>query len=719
MNRLMKFIKERTEITVVIAFFAALIFVVLQKAIAAPDGFTLLGLDISRYSIYQYQFIHNTLASGQMPFWNPYILNGLPFLESTKVQALYPPNWLLAVYPYPSSYPWYIAFHLLIALIGMYWLMRHVFSLDILPSFVASIAFGLSGFFGARIWAGHVEMVVTAAFIPIYFGSVVKLLSATTRKQIAGSYVRVALWGFLIYISGYQPIALLAYEGAAITAVIYGVFAMNGRIFLRFVFAMAIVFGLAAVQIIPNQRYLGYTVRNLPISYDWFAQGSLQWRFLAEAISPFIFGDQNAYFGSWWVPYHERAFYIGKLPMILAIASCVFVLLRRDKSAVRTAVVTFAVLCLWTLWVSLGANAPFDLYRVLTVVVPVYAKMRMPSRHMLLFTFAASALSAFGLQKLKSLPLRLVIIALVVADLVPYMRHFIDITKSPDALLDRQLSSELVAARSKGRVLVNYGIGSALSETMQINQPMSSGFYSTNGYETAQLENYFTFFDAMNGRIDSSITQFDSQVPILTNFRSPYFKLLGATYLLADTATDVVPASGVSELTLIRDIPDRNYRLYSVSKSLPRYFFVPSAVLLTNENEVAAAVRQGKYDPAKEVVLPYRKELKSNVFDCPDDYKGSVSTVSFGVNRVTLLVDASCNGMVTGSDVMYPSWQAYIDGNRVPLYEGNMAFRTLYMPKGRHTVELVYVPSIFAVGFAVSMITASIGYVLLRRYRTE
>jgi uncharacterized membrane protein YfhO len=54
---------------------------------------------------------------------------------------------------------------------------------------------------------------------------------------------------------------------------------------------------------------------------------------------------------------------------------------------------------------------------------------------------------------------------------------------------------------------------------------------------------------------------------------------------------------------------------------------------------------------------------------------------------------------------MYPGWDAYIDGEKARLFEGNLAFRTLYIPKGEHTIILRYNPRIFLIGAGVSLVT--------------
>ena len=40
-------------------------------------------------------FVNQSFQEGKLPFWNPYIMNGLDFLASPFNQLFYPPHWPL------------------------------------------------------------------------------------------------------------------------------------------------------------------------------------------------------------------------------------------------------------------------------------------------------------------------------------------------------------------------------------------------------------------------------------------------------------------------------------------------------------------------------------------------------------------------------------------------------------------------------------------------
>jgi uncharacterized membrane protein YfhO len=55
------------------------------------------------------------------------------------------------------------------------------------------------------------------------------------------------------------------------------------------------------------------------------------------------------------------------------------------------------------------------------------------------------------------------------------------------------------------------------------------------------------------------------------------------------------------------------------------------------------------------------------------------------------------------SDVLYPGWNASVDGNAVELYQANYAFRGVVVPAGTHTVRFEFRPKSFYYGVAISV----------------
>jgi uncharacterized membrane protein YfhO len=58
------------------------------------------------------------------------------------------------------------------------------------------------------------------------------------------------------------------------------------------------------------------------------------------------------------------------------------------------------------------------------------------------------------------------------------------------------------------------------------------------------------------------------------------------------------------------------------------------------------------------------------------------------------------------SELVYPGWQATIDGVPAPILLADLIFRSVALTPGRHEVSFVFRPIVLPVGAAVSLITA-------------
>jgi Bacterial membrane protein YfhO len=67
-----------------------------------------------------------------------------------------------------------------------------------------------------------------------------------------------------------------------------------------------------------------------------------------------------------------------------------------------------------------------------------------------------------------------------------------------------------------------------------------------------------------------------------------------------------------------------------------------------------------------------------------------------------LSADMERDGWVVMSQTAWEGWRAYIDGRRVTTQIANVAFLSVFVPKGNHHVKFVYLPRAFVVGRAIS-----------------
>jgi len=55
------------------------------------------------------------------------------------------------------------------------------------------------------------------------------------------------------------------------------------------------------------------------------------------------------------------------------------------------------------------------------------------------------------------------------------------------------------------------------------------------------------------------------------------------------------------------------------------------------------------------------------------------------------------------SDNYYPGWKAYVDGEETQIYRTNYTFRSIFLPKGMHSIIFKYQPESLKIGIAISV----------------
>jgi len=166
---------------------------------------------------------------------------------------------------------------------------------------------------------------------------------------------------------------------------------------------------------------------------------------------------------------------------------------------------------------------------------------------------------------------------------------------------------------------------------------------------------------------------------------------------------------------VVTDAPQVN--VYRNRNVLPRALVVPRAELMPRE-AMLPRLRDPAFDPRQLVLL----EPGAAAAPAPAALSGEVLGMDYpNPNEVLLEVKASASGFLLLSDVFYPGWRAFIDGQEVPVLRANYLFRALALPPGNHRVRFVFRPTAWEVTLAISLLTwlaiAGVGSVAILRAR--
>lgn len=672
---------------------------VLWPGLVPPKGMMLFGDDIDRLSYFWISFFNQEIAQGHLPFWNPFQFSGLPYTQAFHSGIWYLPHWILSFVSLQYAFAWYFAFHMFLAMCTMYMLVR-TWSTKV-PAMVAAIAYSLSGPFAAQIWAGHFDALAAFAMMPVVF----RVFFWAIEKVSAIRTVAFAFAIALMFVSGYPVITLFALEMLGMGTLYYALLQRSVKPLITSGVAVALAFGLISVQYFPNSEYVGRTVRSFDISYAWLAIGALEPTHLVEYIMPFIYGDQYTYFGPWQF-YHERIGYIGVLPLVLGIVMIFISFLKLRKN---THAWIFIGTAIFGLWVSFAYNAPFDLNRFLYEHVPLYQSIRIPTRHVILFVFGMSALSGFALTYLKNKWIQFGILLVVIVDMTQFTKHFVGLKELPTVRHEPYVLEQLQKDFDLVRYVPNFNQGAVPRDVLDFAAPSYYGVYSVTGYDPSMLRNYFEFISAMNGMSEPSIRDYDVQVPYL-DLLSPYVNFLNIKYVLVPPWQDPIGRAYSDWYTMLREDGQRMYRLYQNNRVLPRFFFTRDLLPLADRQAIYQAIVSRQIKNISNTVLvdrhfvPLGTPLSS---DCPLGAYPKLSLVLYEANKILLSSDGACGAILATSEVYYPGWHAYLDDKETPIIEGNLAFRTLFVPKGVKKIEFAYVPTSMYQGAIVSILSTA------------
>jgi uncharacterized membrane protein YfhO len=75
-------------------------------------------------------------------------------------------------------------------------------------------------------------------------------------------------------------------------------------------------------------------------------------------------------------------------------------------------------------------------------------------------------------------------------------------------------------------------------------------------------------------------------------------------------------------------------------------------------------------------------------------------------DRVTVHTSTASAGLLVLSDVYYPAWHAYVDGQPAHLYLADGALRAVAVPAGEHEVQLRYESEALDRGLLISCLAS-------------
>ncbi len=681
-------------------------------------------------------FTHTSFWHGEVPLWNPLNNCGVPFLAQWNTSVCYPLSLIYMLLPLPWSLNIFCLGHLVLAGVGMFLLARR-WTQNQLAATIAGLAFALNGLMlNCVLW--------TSNLAALSWQPLVMLCVERAWQRGGGRWLGLtALTGAMQMLSGAPEIIIFTW--LLLASLWLGEvrakripFAPSLR---RFAIMVALVAGLAAVQILPfldllihserDSSYAGADVWPLPV---WGLANFVVPQFHA---SQSVLGTYHLH-GQYWT----KSYYLGVGVLGLALVG-----MGRERR-LRPWLLGGATLV--GLVLALG-NAGF-VYAWLKSVFPLISFGRYPIKFVALPVFAVPLLAAYGFNGLQSAApessqrgqrallllgalmllvaggtlwaasafpkeeeswpatwqsalSRMVFLAGFVAVVcallrVRTMRARGWLAGAAVALVGLDLTTAgmrlhpTVTTRAFGPLEFNMSFRPRLGEARALVSQQAGALLTRAG--TSNLVSYCVGIRGslfQNNNLPEGIPKVDGFCSLPLKEHAEIISILNSgTNLLVEPLADFL---GVAQVTT----PDNLFAWQS------RPNFMPTVTAgqrprFAGKTETLQALARDDFAPRQEVYLPAtarREVITTNAA------VARIISSDWAAQRVRFAVEAATPAMVVIAQSFYHNWRASVDGHPATLWRANHAFQALEVPAGRHEVTLVYQDRAFQLGAFISV----------------
>jgi len=689
------------------------------------------------------------IKEGQIPLWNPYILNGNPLLANFQSAPFSPTNVFYFFMNTVNAWSLQIIVQHLFAALFTYLLLRY-WKVSKLGSVLGGVIYAFSGF--NLIWSQWNGHTLSAAFIPLILYFEDKFLIEKNWKS--GIIISLVI-AFQIY-SGYPQVTLYTALAMAILFLVRTIpnVKKNIKSVLTSVVMLSVFsllgIGLSAPQWMPGAELLKSSQR--VVEYHPFEWAFLPWSKVITFVASDYYGNHAT--KNYWGPqdYTSNTGFVGVIGFILALLSLG---LFKKKNEV--------VICLTILAVSLLLAFPTPISIFLWKTGTLGLNAASAHRSLVLWNLSVALLAAFGYDslgrgtKLKSKIISILIIFVMILGFGVYAytdraRTVYGASILPIAIRNLVipsgvlfLTSLVILIRPKLKFIF---IGLSVIElfyfgwkftpffdknlifpktpvldflmsqekpfrvtgnkVIPMNMRMAYGLESPEGYDAVYPAWIAKILAALNDA--SSTAKFTRRYGFVDREDSRLLDLFNTKYFLAIKLDDRgSPDKEGKNLLPVFNNPkfkkvfeDKTVVVLENKNVLARAFMVYDWDVILDGNQQIDKLLDEKYPLSKKIIL---NEDVAGISRSPNPPPGKVSYEVYKENSSILNINTPESGILFVSDTFYPGWKAYLDGKETKIYRADFAFRAVVIPQGTHKVEFKYLPESFYTGLRVSAIS--------------
>lgn len=295
-------------------------------------------------------------------------------------------------------------------------------------------------------------------------------------------------------------------------------------------------------------------------------------------------------------------------------------------------------------------------------------------RSFFIIAVGVALLVAFSMGKLKQSWLVGLLIALCLVDMWDVNKRYL----YDEQFVQKEVQTKGFEPTETDKIILqdkdlNYRVLNLAGNTFNENNT-SYWHKSIGGYHAAKLRRYQEMIEEhisaeMNAVFDEAVAS-EGELEKMDASKFPVLNMLNARYFifpLQDGGT----------------VPMRN------PFALGNAWFVDEVVYVDNANEEIAAVH-GLNPKTKAVVDKHFEPAVS--IQAPSDSTCSIVLTAYEPNELKYEVTSENGGTVVFSEVYYPGWQAYVDGEKVEHGRANYILRAMNVPAGKHEIVFEFDP---------------------------
>ena len=709
-------------------------------------------------------FLQQSLRSGSLPLWNPYIFGGHPAFASNGAMPssdLF--NIFLLLPNLPVALAWRTFLQLCASAIFMYIFLRHL-HLRKIASLIGALAYTLNSMYYANIfdWA-------LGGFLWLPLVLLLTDKAVETRRVKSVMFAGLS-FGVCLLSSPLQPMA-------------YIIFIFIGFYSLRFLFTehritkgsyfaiLASILGLglllACVQLLPSAELFYLVGRGGAVSARTIPQAILATIALITFIFPAFGGQMKGGMllaQAWGGETHSQG-YIGFLPILLAL---------------------IAVFC----WPD-RRKKPLIILALAAVLIALYTPLRsfVYDRFLLVYIFSTSMLAAYGtdawlrgllnqksvhrLLKLAKYFLGFIAFSVLLGSVIfwifekslreyahTYLANFISgrflgyniplhiqkLDTTINSLLitnPRMFIPLLIAIISVWLLYLSAKSGipsKPISFVAVVLVVLDLGFSAVTHIPLIDIHKYPLFptrepITLIKKDQDlfhvATLFRTGREAPIIyrsmlepyglqnidgsDNVSSPW-SLMNMVYKYGDCEYNICTDSQFLNLQNVKylltsnsiELPSEQFELiynkeikvYQNRQVMPRAYLLYSYEVIADTKELKEKLNSPDFNYKKIVLLEENPQIRMN--RVMNTNNAQVKIVNYKPQLVDIHVSSSSPGFLLLADTYYPGWTATVDGKPTKVLRANFSMRAVSIPSGDHRVRFAFKPTTFRLGLLIS-----------------